>query len=122
MDNQNAYLGENQRTSNVADAQEMFQKNEITNLQNVLNVITPLFNGANAKDKLEDLQRYLMKKHGLERNRVLFFRDWFRDNLKKKIEKPEDLPTEAYEIYEKKHPDTSTQVRHPRKRGKRNDN
>ena len=102
MDNQNAYLGENQRTSNVADAQEMFQKKEITNLQNVLNVITPLFNGANAKDKLEDLQRYLMKKHGLERNRVLFFRDWFRDNLKKKIEKPEDLPTEAYELYEKK--------------------
>ena len=102
MDNQNAYLGENQRTSNVADAQEMFQKKEITNLQKVLKVITPLFNGANAKDKLEDLQRYLMKKHGLERNRVLFFRDWFRDNLKKKIEKPEDLPTEAYEIYEKK--------------------
>ena len=102
MDNQNAYLGENQRTSNVADAQEMFQKNEITNLQKVLEVITPLFNGAYAKDKLEDLQRYLMKKHGLERNRVLFFRDWFRDNLKKKIEKPEDLPTEAYEIYEKK--------------------
>ena len=29
---------------------------------------------------------------------------------------------QAYEIYEKKHPDTSTQVRHPRKRGKRNDN
>ena len=29
---------------------------------------------------------------------------------------------QAYEIYEKKHPDTSTQVKHPRKRGKRYDN
>ena len=102
VDNQDAYHSLLASSSKVEEAQDVFKYTEIAKLQNILFDIYKFFDGKTIKEKYNNIINYIYKKHSLERNRVLFFRDWFRDNIKKKIEKPEDLPTEAYEIYEKK--------------------
>ena len=102
VDNQDAYHSLLASSSKVEEAQDVFKYTEIAKLQNILFDIYKFFDGKTINEKYNNIINYIYKKHSLERNRVLFFRDWFRDNIKKKIEKPEDLPTEAYEIYEKK--------------------
>lgn len=97
MDNMNAYLGENQMASKVAELQDQFLKNEVKWMQNEINSVAPEF--GNGEDGIRGVEQYLYMKHGLERNRVLFMRDWFNANISKKINDVNELTEAAKRKY-----------------------
>ena len=105
MDNMNAYLGENQMSSKVAELQDQFLNNEVKNLQKQIDELKTEF--GKGEEGVRALEQYLIMKHGLERNRVLFVRDWFNNNIRKTVTESE-LPEEAKLILENKQIDIET--------------
>ena len=105
MDNMNAYLGENQMSSKVAELQDQFLNNEVKNLQKQIDELKTEF--GKGEEGVRALEQYLIMKHGLERNRVLFVRDWFNNNIRKTVTES-DLPEEAKLILENKQIDIET--------------
>ena len=105
MDNMNAYLGENQMSSKVAELQDQFLNNEVKNLQKQIDELKTEF--GKGEEGVRALEQYLIMKHGLERNRVLFVRDWFNNNIRETVTES-DLPEEAKLILENKQIDIET--------------
>ena len=101
----NAYLGENQMSSKVAELQDQFLNNEVKNLQKQIDELKTEF--GKGEEGVRALEQYLIMKHGLERNRVLFVRDWFNNNIRKTVTES-DLPEEAKLILENKQIDIET--------------
>lgn len=99
MDNMNAYLGENQLSSSIAQQQEDFLSQEVKALEKIINDLKAEF--GEGAEGIDNLENYLMMKSGLERNRVIFMRDWFNSELKKTINSSSELSPEAEYIYEK---------------------
>lgn len=99
MDNMNAYNGENQLSSKVAELQERHLKIDVQKMQDQVDSIASEF--GKGKEGIRGVEQYLYMKSGLERNRVLFMRDWFRKNIDKKIKDVGELPEAAKEIHEK---------------------
>lgn len=97
MDNMNAYLGENQMSSKIAELQDQFLNKEVKNLHKLIKELQSEF--GKGEDGVRALEQYLIMKHGLERNRVLFVRDWYNKNIRKAV-KESDLPEEATQILE----------------------
>ena len=90
LDNENAYLGENQMGSIAKGLTEEFINKKIKTLRNTIKGMSDVFGDNNLISKTLDYffpqslinrcEYYLYAKHGLERNRVLYVRD-----LNKKI-------------------------------------
>lgn len=99
LDNMNAYIGENQISSKIAELQDQFLKNDVKKMQEQVNSVASEF--GTGEDGIRGVEQYLYMKHGLERNRVLFMRDWFKENIDKKINDAKELPEMAQEIYDK---------------------
>ncbi|MGM9733414.1 MAG: LPD38 domain-containing protein [Prevotella sp.] len=99
MDNMNAYLGENHLSSSIAQQQEDFLSQEVKVLEDKINELKAEF--GEGAEGIDNLENYLMMKSGLERNRVIFMRDWFNSELKRTINSSSELSPEAEYIYEK---------------------
>ena len=81
--NENFIWGENQMSSVGEAAGEKFVKNFLNPLSKIVGILAPSC-GVDFKDGMSNLQLYMYKMSGLERNRVFFIRDFI--NSQKKLE------------------------------------
>lgn len=99
MDNQNALLGENALTSAIEQQQSDFLRLQLRPLQDLIKSLQDEF--GSGQEGIRNIENYLMMKHGLERNRVLFMRDWYQAESERKIKSSGELSPEAEYIYER---------------------
>lgn len=97
MDNQNALIGENALTSAIEQQQSDYMRMQLKPLQDIIKKLQPEF--GEGEEGIRSIENYLMMKHGLERNRVLFMRDWFTAEASRKIENDGQLTPEGQLIY-----------------------
>lgn len=97
MDNQNALIGENALTSAIEQQQSDYMRMQLKPLQDIIKKLQPEF--GEGEEGIRNIENYLMMKHGLERNRVLFMRDWFTAEASRKIENDGQLTPEGQLIY-----------------------
>lgn len=97
MDNQNALIGENALTSAIEQQQSDYMRMQLKPLQDIIKKLQPEF--GEGEEGIRNIENYLMMKHGLERNRVLFMRDWFAAEASRKIENDGQLTPEGQLIY-----------------------
>lgn len=97
LDSQNAYMAENLMHGRVKNAQDlfntMFRDPLVATLNKIMNAT-----GMN----WGDIDRYVFTKHGLERNREFFVRDWLVKQRSKTIRSYDDLSPDAQYIYDRK--------------------
>ena len=77
-DSENAYLAENQMSSVVQQREFQFNRDHWEPLNKAVNEMLPDFSD-DPKVALEKLEEYMRTKHGLERNREFFVRDWLEN-------------------------------------------
>lgn len=96
-DSQNAYMAENAMSSQNQQEGEKYIKECVKPLEEIINKCIGLMGW-----KLADLERYVYVKHGLERNRVFAFRDWYNNEIKRVVSDVTELNDREQEIYTKK--------------------
>ena len=74
----NFILSLNQQSSKEDAMDYLFNRDYMQPVSEVIAKILPDL-GKDRKEAMRELQLYMIKKHGLERNRVMFVRDWLRD-------------------------------------------
>lgn len=80
-DSENAYLAENHMSSIEQQAEMKFVRERLEPLQEAINKLLPDLSDE-PELALQSLERYMQVKHGLERNREFFIRDWIKDEEK----------------------------------------
>ena len=98
-DTYNAYMLENESDSKIKVVEENYQRDFCEALQIAIeNCLRKL--GGDKKETYADFETYAYKKHGLERNREFFVRDWFEDRRNSTATEG-DLDPEALSAYQK---------------------
>ena len=97
QDNMNAYELENQSSSAIAQRQYNFIHHELHDLQKEIKGLWAEF--GKGQEGLDNLENYLMEKHGLERNRVLHMRDWYKSESSRHITSSSELSATAQNYY-----------------------
>ena len=82
----NPYILQNTMQGAMSDKMTLFEHQVMKPLDKAMSDVLDSFDGKNTEEKIRECNLYMIGKHGLERNRVLFVRDWFR-----KMEKTEDV-------------------------------
>lgn len=82
----NPYILQNTMQGAMSDKMTLFEHQVMKPLDKAMSDVLDSFAGKNTEEKIRECSLYMIGKHGLERNRVLFVRDWFR-----KMEKTEDV-------------------------------
>ena len=82
----NPYLMQNITEGKMSDKSKLFEIRYMDPLSKAMSSVLDSFDGKKVEDRIRNFNLYMIRKHGLERNRVLFVRDWFR-----KMEKTEDV-------------------------------
>lgn len=84
---ENPYMLQNTMQGAMSDAAQMFERNVMKPLDKVMADVLDAFDGKNDDEKIRNFNLYMITKHGLERNRVFFVRDFLkkmrRDEKKK---------------------------------------
>ena len=75
---ENPYILQNTMQGAMSDAADMFERNVMRPLGKAMADVLDAFDGANDTDKIRNFNLYMIKKHGLERNRVFFVRDYIK--------------------------------------------
>ena len=73
---ENPYMLQNTMQGAMSDAAKMFEINEIKPLNKAMAQVLDAFDGKKENDKIRNFNLYMIAKHGLERNRVFFVRDY----------------------------------------------
>ena len=74
----NPYLMQNITEGKMSDKMTLFEHQVMKPLTDAMASVLDSFNGKKIEDRIRDFNLYLIRKHGLERNRVLFVRDWIK--------------------------------------------
>ena len=82
----NPYVLQNTMQGAMSDKMTLFEHQMMKPLDKAMSDVLDSFAGKNTEEKIRECNLYMIGKHGLERNRVLFVRDWFRE-----MEKTEDV-------------------------------
>ena len=82
----NPYVLQNTMQGAMSDKMTLFEHQVMKPLDKAMSDVLDSFAGKNTEEKIRECNLYMIGKHGLERNRVLFVRDWFR-----KMEKTEGV-------------------------------
>lgn len=82
----NPYVLQNTMQGAMSDKMTLFEHQVMKPLDKAMSDVLDSFAGKNTEEKIRECNLYMIGKHGLERNRVLFVRDWFRE-----MEKTEDV-------------------------------
>lgn len=82
----NPYILQNTMQGAMSDKMTLFEHQVMKPLDKAMSDVLDSFAGKNTEEKIRECNLYMIGKHGLERNRVLFVRDWFRE-----MEKTEDV-------------------------------
>lgn len=84
---ENPYILQNTMQGAMSDAAQMFERNVMKPLDKAMAGILDAFDGKKDDEKIRNFNLYMITKHGLERNRVFFVRDFLkkmrRDEKKK---------------------------------------
>ena len=72
---ENPYILQNVMQGAMSDAAKMFEINIMSPLEKAMAGVLDAFEGKKTDDKIRNFNLYMITKHGLERNRVLFVRD-----------------------------------------------
>lgn len=75
---ENPYILQNVMQGAMSDAAKMFEINIMSPLEKAMAGVLDAFEGKKTDDKIRNFNLYMITKHGLERNRVLFVRDAVR--------------------------------------------
>lgn len=84
---ENPYILQNTMQGAMSDAAHMFERNVMKPLDKAMADVLDAFDGKKDDEKIRNFNLYMITKHGLERNRVFFVRDFLkkmrRDEQKK---------------------------------------
>ena len=84
---ENPYMLQNTMQGAMSDAAQMFERNVMKPLDKAMADVLDAFDGKKDNEKIRNFNLYMITKHGLERNRVFFVRDFLkkmrRDEKKK---------------------------------------
>ena len=75
---ENPYILQNVMQGAMSDAAKMFEINIMSPFEKAMAGVLDAFEGKKTDDKIRNFNLYMITKHGLERNRVLFVRDAVR--------------------------------------------
>lgn len=92
----NPYILQNTMQGAMSDKMTLFEHQVMKPLDKAMSDVLDSFAGKNTEEKIRECNLYMIGKHGLERNRVLFVRDWFR-----KMENTEGADTDGLDNLDK---------------------
>lgn len=72
---ENPYMLQNTMQGAMSDAAQMFERNVMKPLDKAMADVLDAFDGKNDDEKIRNFNLYMITKHGLERNRILYVRD-----------------------------------------------
>lgn len=75
---ENPYILQNTMQGAMSDAAQMFERNVMKPLDKAMAVVLDAFDGKKDDEKIRSFNLYMITKHGLERNRVFFVRDFLK--------------------------------------------
>lgn len=75
---ENPYILQNTMQGAMSDAAQMFERNVMKPLDKAMAGVLDAFDGKKDDEKIRNFNLYMITKHGLERNRVFFVRDFLR--------------------------------------------
>jgi len=76
---ENPYILQNTMQGAMSDAAQMFERNVMKPLDKAMAEVLNAFDGKNDDEKIRNFNLYMITKHGLERNRILYVRDALKD-------------------------------------------
>ena len=76
---ENPYILQNTMQGAMSDAARMFERNVMKPLDKAMAGVLDAFDGKNDDEKIRNFNLYMITKHGLERNRILYVRDALKD-------------------------------------------
>lgn len=86
---ENPYILQNTMQGAMSDAAHMFERNVMKPLDKAMAGVLDAFNGKKDEEKIRNFNLYMITKHGLERNREFFVRDFLR-NMRMDEQKKQD--------------------------------
>lgn len=75
---ENPYILQNTMQGAMSDAAQMFERNVMKPLDKAMAGVLDAFDGKKDDEKIRNFNIYMITKHGLERNRVFFVRDFLK--------------------------------------------
>ncbi len=75
---ENPYILQNTMQGAMSDAAQMFERNVMKPLDKAMAGVLDAFDGKKDDEKIRDFNLYMITKHGLERNREFFVRDFLK--------------------------------------------
>lgn len=75
---ENPYMMQNTMQGAMSDAAQMFERNVMKPLDKAMAGVLDAFDGKKDDEKIRNFNLYMITKHGLERNRAFFVRDFIR--------------------------------------------
>lgn len=75
---ENPYILQNTMQGAMSDAAQMFERNVMKPLDKSMAGVLDAFDGKKDDEKIRNFNLYMITKHGLERNRVFFVRDFLK--------------------------------------------
>ena len=79
----NPYVLQNTMQGAMSDKMTLFEHQVMKPLDKAMSDVLDSFAGKNTEEKIRECNLYMIGKHGLERNRVLFVRDWIKSEKRK---------------------------------------
>ena len=87
----NPYVLQNTMQGAMSDKMTLFEHQVMKPLDKAMSDVLDSFAGKNTEEKIRECNLYMIGKHGLERNRVLFVRDWIREERRVKSEESDSI-------------------------------
>lgn len=87
----NPYLMQNITEGMMSDKSKLFEIRYMDPLSKAMSSVLDSFDGKKVEDRIRNFNLYMIRKHGLERNRVLFVRDKIREERKVKSEESDSI-------------------------------
>lgn len=98
----NPYVLQNTMQGAMSDKMNLFEHQVMKPLDKAMSDVLDSFAGKNTEEKIRECNLYMIGKHGLERNRVLFVRDWIREERRVKSEESDSIDVLETAWYKKK--------------------
>ena len=87
----NPYLMQNITEGMMSDKSKLFEIRYMDPLSKAMSSVLDSFDGKKVEDRIRNFNLYMIRMHGLERNRVLFVRDKIREERKVKSEESDSI-------------------------------
>ena len=92
VSSENPYMLQNTMQGAMSDAAQMFERNVMKPLDKAMADVLDAFDGKKDDEKIRNFNLYMITKHGLERNRVFFVRDFLK-KMRRDEKKKQDADT-----------------------------